>query len=132
MSVSILQDGTTIPKPEQIAELNYQPSTCECSHLIGLLKGMELFDPIYDYEIMRGYTSEKSDDVLMKVRSRLDKNGIWRLDYFIDKGRGIWLAATPNNMCGTVLSAVEFRDELRDRYGLKILDSLSHCDGCNL
>ena len=64
---------------------------------------------------MRGYKSEKSDDVLMKVRSRLDKNGIWRLDYFIEKGTGIWLAATSNNMCGTVLSAVEFRDELRDR-----------------
>ena len=34
-------------------------------------------------------------------------------------------------MCGTVLSAVEFRDELRDRYGLHILNTLSHCDGCN-
>ena len=41
-------------------------------------------------------------------------------------------AATPNNMCGTVLSVVQFRDELRDRYGLNILNTPSHCDGCNI
>ena len=34
-------------------------------------------------------------------------------------------------MCGTVLSAVEFRDELHDRYGLNILNAPSHCDGYN-
>jgi len=34
-------------------------------------------------------------------------------------------------MCGTVLSAVEYRDELRERYGLDILNTPSHCDGCN-
>ena len=34
-------------------------------------------------------------------------------------------------MCDTVLSEVEFRDELRDRYGLRILNTPSHCDGCN-
>ena len=26
---------------------------------------------------------------------------------------------------------MEFRDELRDGYGMKLLDSPSHCDGCN-
>ena len=41
-------------------------------------------------------------------------------------------AATPNNMCGTILSVVQFRDELRDRYGLNILNTPSHCDGCNI
>ena len=34
-------------------------------------------------------------------------------------------------MCGTVLSAAEFRDELCDRYGLHILNTPSHCYGCN-
>lgn len=37
---------------------------------------------------------------------------------------------TPNNVSGIVLSALEFRDELRDRYSLKILDISSYCDGC--
>ena len=40
------------------------------------------------------------------------------------------MAATPSNSCGAILSAVEFRDELRDQYELGILDSPSHCDGC--
>ena len=65
------------------------------------------------------------------VRSKIDKLGARRLDYLKEKGTATWLAATPNNMCGTVLSAIEFRDELRDRYGLHILNTPLHCDGCN-
>ena len=42
----------------------------------------------------------------------------------------MWLAATPSFICGTVLSALEFRDELRDRYGLEILNTPLYCDGC--
>ena len=38
--------------------------------------------------------------------------------------------SNPEFVCGTILSALEFRDELRDRYGLKILNTPSHCDGC--
>ena len=34
-------------------------------------------------------------------------------------------------MCDAVLSAVEFRDELRNRYGLHIWNAPSHCDGCH-
>ena len=54
-----------------------------------------------------------------------------RIDYPQEKGTGAWLAATPSHSCGTVLSPVEFQDELRDRYGLMPLDTPSHCDGCN-
>ena len=39
--------------------------------------------------------------------------------------------ATSSNYCGTVLSAVEFRDELQDRYGFEILNTPSHSDGRN-
>ena len=65
------------------------------------------------------------------VRSKIDKLGARRLDYLKEKGTRTWLAATPNNMCSTVLSAVEFRDEFRDRYGFQILNTPSQCDGCN-
>ena len=61
----------------------------------------------------------------------MDKVGARKLDYLREKGTGTWLAATPINLYGTVLSAVEFRDELRDRYGFEILNAPSHCDGCN-
>ena len=40
----IKKGGTVIPKPEEMAELNYQSSTCECSHLIDSLKGRETFE----------------------------------------------------------------------------------------
>ena len=46
VSVSIKQDGTAILKPEETAELNYQSSICECSHLIDSLKGREVFDAV--------------------------------------------------------------------------------------
>ena len=43
----------------------------------------------------------------------------------------IWLSGIPGDICDAVLSPVEFRDELRDRYGLDILNSTSYCDGLN-
>ena len=46
-----------------------------------------------------------------------------------ERGTGTWLRATPNFVCGTILSLVEFRDETRDRYNLEFLDTSSHCDG---
>ena len=61
----------------------------------------------------------------------MDRLGAWRLDYSKKKSAGTWLVAIPNSMCGTVLSAVEFRYELRNRYGLDILNAPLHCDGYN-
>lgn len=31
-SVTIKKGGTTFPKPDEIVDLNYQSSPCECSH----------------------------------------------------------------------------------------------------
>ena len=47
VSVSIRQGGTAIPKPEEMVDLNYLASTCECSHLLDSLKGKEDFDPVH-------------------------------------------------------------------------------------
>ena len=71
-----------------------------------------------------------SDDTLRKIESGIHKKEIRRRNYLKEKRTGTWLAATPSFVCGTILSALEFRNELRDRYGLKILNTLSHCDGC--
>ena len=79
-------------------------------------------------EVEKGAKFEKT---LESVRSKMNKLGARRLDYLKEKGTGAWLAATPNNTCGIVLSAVKFRDELRDQYGLDILNAPSHCNGCN-
>ena len=137
MSVSIKLGGTAIPKPEEMADLNYLASTCECSHLIDVLKGKESFDPVFHTatmkavrEEMKKKKSDASDEVLKKIEKEIDKKGARRLNYLKEKGTGTWLAATPSFMCGTVLSTLEFRYELRDRYGMKILNAPSHCDGC--
>eukprot|EP00957_Ditylum_brightwellii_P194164 14786579-Ditylum_brightwellii.AAC.1 len=43
---------------------------------------------------------------------------------------GAWLTAVPHRMNGTALSAEEFRDNLRLRYGMKPLHLPQRCDGC--
>ena len=122
-----------------MADLNYLASTCECSHLLDALKGKENFDPVYHNATMKEVREEMkkkklaaSDDVLWKVESGIDKNGARKLNYLKVKWTGTWLAATFSFICGTVLSVIEFRDELRDRYGMQILNTPSHCDGCTL
>ena len=54
VSTSIKQGGTAIPKPEEMAELNYKASTCECSHLIDSLKEREVFDGACHTSTMKG------------------------------------------------------------------------------
>ena len=44
---------------------------------------------------------------------------------------GAWLTATPHVLNGTVLSAEEFRDNLRLRFGLDPLHLPDRCDGCS-
>ena len=43
---------------------------------------------------------------------------------------GPWLSTMPSLLNGTVLSAEEFRDSLRLRYGFQPGHLQSHCDGC--
>jgi hypothetical protein len=46
------------------------------------------------------------------------------------KETGSWLSVQPLNICGTVLSAQEFRDSLSIRYGKTPTDLPTKCDGC--
>ena len=66
----------------------------------------------------------------MIYSGKLDKNGIRRLNYLKEKGVWTWLTIIQSVVCSTVLSSLIFKDELRDRYGLKILNKLSYCEGC--
>ncbi len=47
------------------------------------------------------------------------------------KETGTWLTTTPDRLNGTELSAEEFRDSLRLRLGLPLLDLPDRCDGCD-
>ena len=79
--------GTAIPKPEEMADLNYRASTYECSHLIDSLKGRDSFDPICHSETMkdvrdksRRLKAEMVDSALKNIRGGLVKNNIRRLE----------------------------------------------------
>ena len=95
VSVSIKKGRTAIPKPKETADLNYLASTCECSHLLDSLKGKEEFDPVHHTanikevrEEMKNKKLAASDDVLRKVESGMDENGVRRLNYLKEKVTG--------------------------------------------
>ena len=74
----------------------------------------------------------KADKILDALKNKMDIFGARKLYYLRERRTWTCLAATPNNLYGTVSSTIEFRDELRDRYGFGILSAPSYCDGCNL
>ena len=119
-------------------DLNHRVSVHECIHLIRCVKGKESFDPVHHLVVVREVREEgksqrqlKADEVLRKSIRGMDKKGARRLDCLQERGTRTWLAATPTFACGTILSPVEFRDELRDHYGLDLLNTPAKCDGCN-
>ena len=120
-----------------MVDLNYLAPAWECSHLLNVPTGKEVFYPVYHTVIMKDVREEikkkklaAANDELRNIESGIDKNGTRRLNYLKEKGIVTWLAATPSYICGTVLSALEFSNGLRDHYGMSILNVPSHCDGC--
>ena len=116
-----------ISDPSATAESNYLISTCECSHL------------------RTHKTTTKEVRIEVKKR-RIDKTEGWiqtykssckddvekrRIEYLQEDGIGTWLAAMPSFICGTTLSSMEFRDELRLRYGLKLKQTTNKWDRCD-
>ena len=126
-----------ISDPSATAESNYLISTCECSHFISALKGAVTFD--------HGTHKTTTKEVRIEVKKRRidttegsiqtykssckDDVEKRRKEYLQEDGAGTWLAAMPSNICGTTLSSMEFRDELRLRYGLKLKQTSGKCDG---
>ena len=67
-------------------------------------------------------------EVLEDAISKESRAGQRRLERACETGA--WLTTTPNHLNGTVLSADEFRDSLRLRYGLVPTNLPTQCDGC--
>ena len=91
----IKKGGTVIPKPEEMAELNYQSSTCECSHLIDSLKGRNIFDAVCHTgtmtEVRERMKIEKAgnfEKILKGIRCKIDKLGAQYLYYLKEKDTG--------------------------------------------
>ena len=70
------------------------------------------------------------DTILDGLKNKMEIFGARKLDYLRKKGTETQLAITPNKLYGTVLSTVEFKDELRDRYGFGIVNAPSYYDCC--
>lgn len=125
-----------IPTPTASAEGCYAASVASTAMLTQLLKdGTPLGT--------RAYTTASAEQRRLSRRGRVatetavfdrvadaasapDKRRMTRA-----KETGAWLTTTPNFLNGTVLSADEFRDSLRLRYGLAPLNLPEPCDGCN-
>ena len=68
--------------------------------------------------------STKSAEVLRQLRNMMVKKMERKLDFLYEK-------AMSRYSCGTVLSPLELRHELRDCYYLLLLGAPMHSDGCN-
>ena len=95
VSVAIKQGETAIPKPVDMADLNYLASTCECNHLLNSLKGKDKIDPVFHSETLKEVRVEirkkktaNSEILLQKIKSSIEKKGARRLKYLKEKGQG--------------------------------------------
>jgi hypothetical protein len=79
-------------------------------------------------DLWRSESEEARDQEMREMQEAAD-SGRKRLLERAGK-TGSWLTIMPNIMNGTVLSAEEFRDSLRIRYGFVPLDLQPKCDGC--
>ncbi len=61
----------------------------------------------------------------------INKPAVKRRD-ILARAAGLWLLVIPDRLNGNSLSAEEFRDNLRLRYNLLLLDMPQLCDGCGV
>ena len=127
--------GIAIPNPVVTAAANYQASTVLCSHLLSALRGATPFCSADHKTTIHMTRSE------LQVRNSAAHASVLRqqlatlppaLQRIIGRGTstGHWLSVLPSLVNGTDLSALEFRDALSLRYGLKPATLPSTCDGC--
>ena len=76
----------------------------------------------------RAERANKGKEFLEETSSRGGRKAKKRIDR-LEKS-GSWLSCIPDRFSGNALTCLEFRDNLCLRYGLKITDLPSKCDGC--
>jgi len=127
--------GLGIPLPGKQADSNYEDSK-KVTRLItqSLLTSADLAVGTYLAEASkvsgsnrtkRAETAEKALESHLASVDRATQRRITR-----SKECGAWLTAMPLRLNGTELSALEFRDALRMRFGLKPSNLPDRCDGC--
>ena len=136
-SVPIKLSDASIQVPATAADCNCQTSTCQCSQLLQAMKDVVYLEHALHNEFTaeahtehRNRKQEAGRNILAHLKRDMDTKEKRCLECLQKQGMGTWLAATPNFSCGNVLSSQEFRDELRNRHGMELLNAPSECDGC--
>ena len=134
-SLPVNMAGLGIPDPVTSASTHFSTSVSMTEEIsTSLIDGTEL-DAIgfglLSKNLLRNLKREHRSSLLTNLESLLtqaDPQEERRLKR--NRMTGCWLTTAPSTDFGTALSALEFRDALRLRFGLTPLDLPQMCDGC--
>jgi hypothetical protein len=134
-SQGVKQAGLAIRNPVDCAELNYGVSKRAVEELVkSMVTGTRLSLAEHRSKVRVSSTWGRGEQICSEEAAntrRANELGL-REKHRLQRAcnSGIWLSVLPNRFNGTVLSAEEFRDNLRLRYNLLPLDLPEKCDGC--
>jgi hypothetical protein len=127
--------GIGIPNPVETAAHQYMTSKACCdilSHSLWVMAPLDLDQHqkcVAQARKMARAMKDMDEEVALekrvKVLGQTEERRLTRA-----KESGAWLTAYPSALNGTELSADEFRDNLRLRFGFEPVGLPSHCDGC--
>jgi hypothetical protein len=135
LALSVRTAGLGIPDPRECARGNFDGSRQITRTLTASLLAREaLHTEGYRLEagkcrrLLRLTRVGEGEVLLSEIKSAASQMAVCRIERA--KLTGAWLTVMPDKLNGTVLSAEEFRDSLRLRFGLTPSSLPSQCDGC--
>jgi len=135
LAVTVKQGGMGIRNPMAIAEESYHVSQDACSYLVETLVKREPMDQLIHIskvgKARRSYLKQRGQhEMQMNDRRVRGHPAKLRRRQKASMGTGDFLSALPHRLNGTILSAEEWRDNVRLLYNLEPLDMPQRCDGC--
>ena len=135
LALPIKMGGLAIPDPRDTSERSYDASRKGTSLLSDSILDCSALNVNAHIRTMaetrlssRQATFQRHQAVFTDLKTRASTKDARRLARA--EHTGAWLGVAPNRRNGTELSGEEFRDGLRLRLGLPLLDLPPHCDGC--
>jgi hypothetical protein len=135
LSLAVSQAGVGISNPTLTADDAHRTSVACTSHLSTTLReGQDLDAQVHSRHVgterrqSQRLRKKSGQASLAAVSAAAPKATQRRLSRA--RETGAWITSMPDSLNGTVLSAEEFRDSLRLRYGLKPHALPESCDGC--
>lgn len=134
-SLPVKKSGLGIPIPSECAESNFLQSretTAVLSEGLGKNEKMDLMEYQQAYREAKAKMKSLATERMTIRQSAIIRGCSKDLQARLQRASvtGNWLSTMPNHLNSTTLSAEEFRDNLRMRYGLTPLNLPCHCDGC--